>query len=78
MSQKLPIFWQSVRKTAIFLTFWFLRFKVKDENRYKTYVSVNNIEFLEKNKTDNMDKISSRTITQDTIQYEDSDLPWGD
>lgn len=51
-------------------------YEIEGKKKYKTYVLVNNIEFLEKK--NDMDKINSKTITQETITYDDSDLPWGD
>lgn len=50
-------------------------YEVNGTKKYKTYVLTNNIEFLE-SKKDNVDKISSKTITQETIEYTNEDLPW--
>ena len=52
-------------------------YEVNGTKKYKTYVLTNNIEFLE-SKKDNIDKISSKTITQETIEYTNEDLPWSD
>ena len=52
-------------------------YEVNGTKKYKTYVLANNIEFLE-SKKDNVDKISSKTITQETIEYTNEDLPWSD
>ncbi|MBO7712747.1 MAG: single-stranded DNA-binding protein [Methanobrevibacter sp.] len=57
-------------------------YEVNGERKYKTYVLVENIEFLEARKDipndeeKEFNKISSKTITQDTIEITDSDLPW--
>lgn len=50
-------------------------YEVEGNKRYKTYVLVNNVEFLD-SKKDNIDKVSSRTIVQENIEYNDQDLPW--
>ena len=53
-------------------------YEIDGNKRYKTYVLVSNIEFLSK-KTENtqdINKISSKTEVQQTIEYSDSDLPW--
>ena len=57
-------------------------YETNGERKYKTYVLVENIEFLEARKDipndeeKEFNKISSKTITQDTIEITDSDLPW--
>ena len=53
-------------------------YEVEGQKRYKTYVLVNTIEFLSKKTESNqdIDKISSKTEVQQTIEYSDSDLPW--
>lgn len=57
-------------------------YEVNGERKYKTYVLVENIEFLEARKDipndeeKEFNKISSKTITQDTIEITDSDFPW--
>ena len=57
-------------------------YEVNNEKKYKTYVLVENIEFLEAKKDipndeeKEFNKISSKTITQDTIEITDEDLPW--
>lgn len=53
-------------------------YEIEGQKRYKTYVLVSNVEFLSK-KTENtqdINKISSKTEVQQTIEYSDSDLPW--
>ena len=53
-------------------------YEIEGQKRYKTYVLVNTIEFLSKKTESNqdIDKISSKTEVQQTIEYSDSDLPW--
>lgn len=57
-------------------------YEVNGEKKYKTYVLVENIEFLEskkdipKDEEKEFEKVSSKTITQDTFDITDSDLPW--
>lgn len=53
-------------------------YEVNEHKRYKTYVLVSNIEFLSKKteSTQDINKISSKTEVQQTIEYSDSDLPW--
>lgn len=56
-------------------------YEVNGTKKYKTYVLVNNIEFLESKKDGGNYQVldtHSKTITQETITYDDSDLPWGD
>jgi single-strand DNA-binding protein len=50
-------------------------YEIEGNKRYKTYVMVNNIEFLE-SKKENLDKVSSKTTVQESIEYTDQDLPW--
>lgn len=50
-------------------------YEIEGTKRYKTYVIVNNIEFLE-SKKENLDKVSSKTTVQESIEYTDQDLPW--
>lgn len=52
-------------------------YEVEGNKRYKTYVYVNNIEFLSK-KEEKMptEELTTKTITQETIEYTDEDLPW--
>lgn len=58
------------------------KFEVEGNTRYKTYILVNNIEFLEskkemsKEESTEFDKISSKTETQTTFEYDSGDLPW--
>lgn len=60
------------------------KFEVEGNTRYKTYILVSNIEFLEskkemsKEESTEFDKISSKTETQTTFDYDDTDLPWND
>lgn len=57
-------------------------YETNGERKYKTYVLVENIEFLEARKDipndeeKEFNKISSKTITQDTIEITPEDLPW--
>lgn len=53
-------------------------YEIEGQKRYKTYVLVNTIEFLSKKTESNqdIDKFSSKTEVQQTIEYSDSDLPW--
>ena len=53
-------------------------YEIEGQKRYKTYVLVSNIEFLSKKieNTQDINKISSKTEVQQTIEYSDSDLPW--
>lgn len=53
-------------------------YEIEGQKRYKTYVLVSNVEFLSKKteSTQDINKISSRTEVQQTIEYSDSDLPW--
>lgn len=53
-------------------------YEVNEQKRYKTYVLVNNVEFLSKKteSTQDINKISSKTEVQQTIEYSDQDLPW--
>ena len=50
-------------------------YEVNEQKRYKTYVLVSNIEFLSK-KDIPVEKISSKTEVQETLNYTDEDLPW--
>lgn len=49
-------------------------YEVEGQKKYSTDIIVNKIEIL--TKKDNMDKVSSRTIVQENIKYDSSDLPW--
>ena len=52
-------------------------YEVEGNKRYKTYVYVNNIEFLSKNEESiRTEELTTKTITQETIEYTDEDLPW--
>lgn len=52
------------------------------ERKYKSYVLVENVEYLEsrkemtKEEDEEFKKVSSKTITQETIKIEDNDLPF--
>ena len=51
------------------------------EKRYKSYILVEDVEFLDYKRDNNVDNkemkdISSKTVTQSTIEYNESDLPW--
>ena len=53
-------------------------YEIEGQKRYKTYILVSNVEFLSK-KTESIqdiNKISSKTEVQQTIEYSDQDLPW--
>ena len=49
-------------------------YEIEGQKRYKTYVLVSNVEFLDSKR--DTDKISAKTIVQENIEYSDSDLPW--
>lgn len=53
-------------------------YEIEGYKRYKTYVLVSNLEFLSKKteSTQDINKISSKTEVQQTIEYSDQDLPW--
>ena len=52
-------------------------YEVNGTKKYKTYVLVNNIEFLESKKNDiPTEKLTTKTETQTQFEYQDSDLPW--
>ena len=53
-------------------------YETEGQKKYKTYVLVSNVEFLSKKTESNqdLDKISSKTIVQENIEYNDQDLPW--
>ena len=54
-------------------------YEVEGNKKYKTYVYVNNIEFLgKKEEKDSIptEELTTKTITQETIEYTDEDLPW--
>ena len=50
-------------------------YEIEGNKRYKTYVLSNNIEFLER-KDLPVDKLSTRTITQDTLNITEDDYPF--
>lgn len=49
-------------------------YEVEGNKRYKTYILVNNIEFLEKR--DNLDKLSTKTEVQQQFDYKEEDYPF--
>lgn len=54
-------------------------YEVEGNKRYKTYIYVNNIEFLSKKEEKDSvptEELTTKTITQETIEYTDEDLPW--
>lgn len=54
-------------------------YEIEGNKRYKTYVYVNNIEFLSKKEEKDSiptEELSTKTTTQETIEYTDEDLPW--
>lgn len=57
-------------------------YEVNGERKYKTYILVQEVEFLEakkdisKDEEREFDKVSSKTLTQETIQITDDDLPF--
>ena len=53
-------------------------YEIEGKKKYKTYVLVNNIEFLESKKDGNYQVLDthSKTITQETIEYSEDELPW--
>lgn len=58
------------------------RYEINGEKKSKSYVLCEKIEFLEakkdipKDEEKEFNRISSKTITQDTIEIKDDDLPW--
>lgn len=51
------------------------------EKKYKSYILVEDVEFLDYKRDNNVDNkemkdISAKTETQETISYSDDDLPW--
>lgn len=57
-------------------------YEVNGEKKYKTYILVQEIEFLEakkdmtKEEQKEFDNLSTKTITQETIKIENEDFPW--
>ena len=55
-------------------------YEVNEEKRYKTYVLCREIEFLSSKKAnvdkEDIDNLSVKTTTQETIEYSESDLPF--
>ena len=53
------------------------KFESKGETRYKSYVLCHEVEFLSSKKTnEEMDNLSIKTETQETIEYDEGDLPF--
>lgn len=62
------------------------KYEVNEERRYKTYVFVNNIEFLQSKNAQNNEEIvqndipteqlTTKTDVQESFDYTDEDLPW--
>lgn len=50
-------------------------YEIEGTKKYKNYVLVSNIEFLER-KDISVDKLSTRTITQDTLNITEDDYPF--
>ena len=52
-------------------------YEVNGTKKYKTYVLTNNIEFLESKKNDiPLEKLNTKTITQDTLNITEDDYPF--
>ena len=51
-------------------------YEVNGTKKYKAYVLVNNIEFLEKKDYVPVDKLTTKTITQDTLNITEDDYPF--
>lgn len=59
-------------------------YEVNGEKKYKSYVIVNNIEFLESKPKEqsaskvetSMPEVTTKTDVQQSIEYSDEDLPW--
>lgn len=51
-------------------------YEVNNTKKYKTYVLVNNVEFLEKKDYVPVDKLTTKTITQDTLNITEDDYPF--
>lgn len=59
-------------------------YEVNGEKKYKSYVIVNNIEFLESKPKEqsaskvetSMPEFKTKTDVQQSIEYSDEDLPW--
>lgn len=53
------------------------KYESKGETRYKSYVLCQDIEFLSSKKiNEEMNNLSIKTETQETIEYDDGDLPF--
>lgn len=58
-------------------TFRVDKYESQGETRYKSYVLCQDIEFLSSKKTnEEMNNLSIKTETQETIEYDDEDLPF--
>ena len=51
-------------------------YEVNNEKKYKTYVYVNNIEFLENKKETSKEEVKNEIPGAQQIQIEESDYPW--
>lgn len=51
-------------------------YEIEGNKRYKTYVLVNNIEFLGIKKEIPTEKLTTKTEVQEQFKYSDEDLPW--
>lgn len=51
-------------------------YEINGEKRHKTYILVENVEFFDSKKKEEIENLSTKTITQETIEIEDKDLPW--
>lgn len=57
-------------------------YEANGEKKYKSYVLVDNVEFLEtkkemtKDEEEELKKVSAKTTTQETIKIDDSELPF--
>ena len=53
------------------------KYESQGETRYKSYILCQEIEFLSSKKTnEEMNNLSIKTETQETIEYDDGDLPF--
>lgn len=50
-------------------------YEVEGKKHYKTYILVNNIEFLEKREMP-VEKLSTKTLTQETLEITEDDYPF--
>lgn len=61
------------------------KYEVNGENKYKSYILGEEVEYMEskkdtpveeKQEMNEFNDMSTKTITQDTLEIKDSDLPW--